>query len=210
MRLKNTVLALGLLAAGLAPSAAAAADVLVVDFQRVFRDSLAGKDAQEKLRGVSDQINNELKPEFDAFTAERDKLGPRFKDKTQQQLIAELERDESLRKQYESVQVKLQGLQQKQQLREQELQATEQRALAAVIKGTEPILTELLAERNASVVLERGSITIAAPSTDVTNEVVKRLDSRLKAVAVTKVDLVKESQDAQQRQAAQQRPSVKP
>lgn len=210
MRFKKSLLAATLLAAAFVPSLAAAADVLVVDFQRVYRDSLAGKDAQTKLRGVNDAINAELKPELDAWTAERDKLGPRFKDKTQEQLIAELQKDENLRKQYEAVQTTLQNLQQKQQLREQELQATEQRALAAVIKGTEPILNDLLNERNAAVVLERGSITVAAPNTDVTNEVVKRLDARLKAVPVTKVDLVKESQDAQQRQASQQRASVKP
>jgi hypothetical protein len=38
--------------------------------------------------------------------------------------------------------------------------------------------------------------------------VVKRLDTRLKAVAVSKVDLVAEAQAAQQRQASQQRPNV--
>jgi len=210
MHLKSAFLAASLLAAAFVPAVASAADVLVVDFQRVYRDSLAGKDAQTKLRGVSDQINAELKPELEAWTKERDKLGPRFKDKTQEQLIAELQQDESLRKQYESVQTTLRALQEKQQLREQELQATEQRALAAVIKGTEPILTELLSERNAAVVLERGAITVAVPNADVTGEVVKRLDARLKAVPVTKVDLVKEAKEAEQRQAAQQRASVKP
>lgn len=210
MRLKHTLIAASLAFAGLAPSLAAAAEpsVLVVDFQRVFRDSLAGKDAQAKLRGVGEQINAELKPEVDAFNAEREKLGPRFKDKSQEQVIAELQKDESLRKQYEAVLTRLQALQDKQQLRTQEMQATEQRALAAVIKGTEPILNELLSERDAAVVLERGAITIAAPSSDVTAEVVKRLDTRLKAVAVSKVDLVAEAQAAQQRQASQQRPNV--
>lgn len=194
--------AAGLIAAS--PVTAAAADVLVVDFGRIYATSLAGKDAQSKLRNIGDSIEKELQPEVEAVRTEQQKLGPRFKDKTREQVLADLRADQALAATYTTYAQKAQTLEQKLALRQQELQATEQRALEAVVRGSEPILQEMLKERNADAILQANTVIIASPGADITQEVISRLDQRLKAVAVTKVDLVAEQKAAQQRAAGQQ------
>lgn len=209
MRLQHLLAAAALgLAALAAPALAFAEDVLVVDLSRVYRDSLAGKDAQTKLRTIGGTVNTELKADADGVVAEQQKLGP-LKDKSDEEAQQILAGDPSLQQAYQAFVTKAQALEQKKQLRQRELQATEQRAVDAVLKGTEPILNDLLTERKALVVLERNNVAVAAPSVDITQDVITRLDVRLKAVPVTKVDLEAEARAEQQRQAAQQRPTVK-
>lgn len=201
MRISNVFTALALsLASIAAPTMAYAAEVLVVDFNRVYRDSLSGKDAQNKLRGLGESVARELQPEADAARTDQQALATRFQGKTEQQAAEELQKDAALRKTYDAAAAKIQAYTQKQQLRQQELQETERRAVAAVLKGADPILRELLTEKKASVVVEAASTVASAPAVDITTEVIARLDTRVKAVPVTKVDLVAEQQAAQARQ----------
>ena len=201
MRISTVFTALALsLASIAAPTMAYAAEVLVVDFNRVYRDSLSGKDAQNKLRGLGESVARELQPEADAARTDQQALATRFQGKTEQQAAEELQKDAALRKTYDATAAKIQAYTQKQQLRQQELQETERRAVAAVLKGADPILRELLTEKKASVVVEAASTVASAPAVDITTEVIARLDTRVKAVPVTKVDLVAEQQAAQARQ----------
>lgn len=182
------------------PTLAFAAEVLVVDFNRVYRDSLSGKDAQNKLRALGESVGRELQPEADAARADQQTLAARFQGKTEQQAAEELQKDAALRKTYETTSAKIQAFTQKQQLRQQELQETERRVVANVLKGADPILREMLTEKKASVVIEAATTIASAPAVDITTEVIARLDTRVKAVPVTKVDLVAEQQAAQARQ----------
>lgn len=201
MRISTVFTALALSLASIAsPTMAYAAEVLVVDFNRVYRDSLSGKDAQNKLRGLGESVARELQPEADAARTDQQALATRFQGKTEQQAAEELQKDAALRKTYDAAAAKIQAYTQKQQLRQQELQETERRAVAAVLKGADPILRELLTEKKASVVVEAASTVASAPAVDITTEVIARLDTRVKAVPVTKVDLVAEQQAAQARQ----------
>lgn len=201
MRLANLLTAAAIsLAAVSAPMAAFAAEVLVVDFNRVYRDSLSGKDAQNKLRALGETVARELQPEADAARTDQQSLAARFQGKTEQQAAEELQKDAALRKTYDAAAQKIQAFTQKQQLRQQELQETERRAVAAVLKGADPILRELLTEKKATIVVEAATTIAAAPTADITTEVIARLDTRVKAVPVTKVDLVAEQQAAQARQ----------
>lgn len=201
MRLATLITSAALSFATLAaPTLAFAAEILVVDYGRVYRDSLSGKDAQNKLRALSDAVVRELQPEADAARADQQSLATRFQGKTEQQASDELQKDAALRKTYEDASQKIQAFTQKQQLRQQELQETERRAVAAVLKGTEPILREMLTEKKAIAVLESAAVIVSAPSADITTEVISRLDARVKAIPVTKVDLVAEQQAAQSRQ----------
>lgn len=201
MRLATLITSAAISFAALAaPTLAFAAEILVVDYNRVFRDSLSGKDAQNKLRALGETVARELQPEADSARADQQSLATRFQGKTEQQATEELQKDPALRKTYEAAAKKIEAFTQKQQLRQQELQETERRAVAAVLKGTEPILRELLAEKKASVVLESAGALVAAPTADITTEVISRLDTRVKAVPVTKVDLVAEQQATKARQ----------
>jgi outer membrane protein len=203
MRISTLLTALALsLASIAAPTMAYAAEVLVVDFNRVYRDSLSGKDAQNKLRALGETVARELQPEADAARTDQQALAARFQGKTEQQAAEELQKDAALRKTYDAAAAKIQAYTQKQQLRQQELQETERRAVAAVLKGADPILREMLTEKKASVVVESASTVASAPAVDITTEVIARLDTRVKAVPVTRVDLVAEQQAAQARQQA--------
>lgn len=201
MRMASLFTAAALAALTLAaPSLAFAAEVLVVDFNRVYRDSLSGKDAQNKLRALGETVARELQPEADSARTDQQSLAARFQGKTEQQAADELQKDPALRKTYDTAAQKIQAFTQKQQLRQQELQETERRAVAAVLKGADPVLRELLAEKKALLVVEAATAVAVAPTADITTEVIARLDTRVKAVPVTKVDLVAEQQAAQTRQ----------
>lgn len=202
MRLISALLPAAMVAMSpLAAAPALAADVIVVNFARVYEESIAGKDARTKLQGVSEEIRRELEPAAASVRADQEKLGPRFKDKTPEQQLAELEKDPNLQQAFTATRQKLEQFVQLQQLRQQELQATETRAVNAVLAGTEPIIKQLLTEKKAAVVIEAGNAVAVSPAADVTNEVISRLNTSLKAVPVTKVDLIAEQRAAQQRQA---------
>jgi Skp family chaperone for outer membrane proteins len=73
----------------------------------------------------------------------------------------------------------------------QAIQAGGQRAAQQVIKVAEQQLSDISKERKADIVLRRQAVFFAGPTTDVTSELVKRLDKKLKSVKVTPVAVKK-------------------
>ena len=178
---------LGLLGAAVP---AHAAEIVIVDFQRVYAESTAGKDAQAKLKAIADGITRELDPEVKALKAESDATwAPRFKDKTTDQVNAELNKDAALKAKYVTYAQRENAFAQKQQVRRAELEATQQQTIQAVLNAAEPDVRAAMAAKGAVVVLEKNNVAISAPAADVTLDVLSRFNNRVKTIDVKKVDL---------------------
>jgi Skp family chaperone for outer membrane proteins len=212
MRIFKTLIMAGVVvgavfSAPIAQAQSGAAGVVVVDRARIFAESAAGKSAQTQLQTIASNIKRELEAESKPIETEAKALGPSFQDKNRQQILEELQKDEALRNKYQSYAQKLSALDEKAQIRNAELNETRNRAIAEVLRNADPLIIDIMKERNAAVVLEAGVVLMHNQAVDVTAEVVKRLDAKLKTVGVTKVDLQAEAAKAQQ---AQQQPQPQP
>lgn len=195
--LTAAVLAGALLGAGAAPAAAQAAGggaIVVVDFSRVYAESLAGKDAQAKLKAIGDAVNKELQPEATALQAEQAALGPKFQGRTQEQIIDDLKKDKVLAGKYDAFIQRSDKFMNLRQLRSQEMQATSQKALSDVLQAAATDVNAAMAAKNASIVLERRDVIAMAPASDISTDVINRFNGRVKTMAVAKVDLTKQQQ----------------
>jgi Skp family chaperone for outer membrane proteins len=195
--IKFAAAALGLAALSFAAPANAQAGssaVAVVDFNRVFAESAAGKDAQAKLKAIADSINAELKPDATALETTQKALAPRLDGKTPEQQEDELKKDKALSTQYTTFMQKRAQLAQKSQLRSQEMEATRQKAFGDVVQAAGPDITAAMQAKGAVVVMDRESVAIMAPQADVTTDVITRFSNRIKSVPVAKVDLTKQAQ----------------
>jgi Skp family chaperone for outer membrane proteins len=169
---------------------ALAADIAVVDLQRVFAESAAGKSAQAQLKTIGDNVQKELDPEAKALQSEKDTTwAPKFTGKTDQQASAELEKDQALKTKYLTYVQRTNALLQKGELRRGEMQATEQTAVQAVLQAATPDIRAAMTAKGATVVLEKGSVIVAADTVDITADVLSRFNARVKTIPVAKVDL---------------------
>lgn len=69
--------------------------------------------------------------------------------------------------------------QRKIQLRQRELQATQEKAFATINQSAEPIIRQVVAEKNCTVLLNGAAVVAAAPSLDISPIVVQRLDAKI-------------------------------
>lgn len=169
--------------ASFTPTALAqATTVVVIDEGLLLRDSKAGKDMQVKLQSIETQIKNELEPTRSALEAEGKGLQTRAQGKTQQAIAA----DTALVAELQAYQTKANGFAQRRQALSQELALTERTALVAFNKALEPVLMELVREKNAGLVLSRGQVVYASDTTDVTRALITKLDVAVPTVAVVR------------------------
>ena len=187
--LAATALAFATLAAPIA--AHAATPVIVIDYQQLFAQSAAGKDAQVKLKAIADGINRELAPEQQGVQNDQKSLGPSFQGKSQQQIMDMLKADKALATKYQAYLQRAETLAGKQELRAREYQATEQKAVTDVVTAAQSVIGDVMKARGASVALEIGSTIAMTKEADVTLDVIAGLDKKTRAIAVTKVDLTK-------------------
>jgi len=170
-------------ASTVAPIAAAqGTSIVVIDQRKIMRDSRAGKDIQTKLKSIQDQIKRELDGTAKSLESEGKSLESRTKNMTPQAIAA----DTSLKSQFESFYKKAGTFNQTRQIRARELQITEQKAWQEFFKALQPVLQEVVNEKRAQVMLDKGSIVYGAPNLDATSSVISKLDSRKPSVNVTR------------------------
>jgi outer membrane protein len=166
-----------------APSAAAQGTVImVIDEGRIVGESKAGKDMFTKLKNIETQINAELKPTRDALEAERQALATKLDGKTREAIVA----DAALVKQIEDFQKKSEDFAQKRTTLSQEYAATEQKSFIDFNTALEPVMLEVVKEKNAQVVLSRSQAVFTADTVDATASIVAKLDQKTPAITVVR------------------------
>ncbi len=185
-RLKSTAAALVLAFAAsttFVPAALAqATTVITIDEGRILRDSRAGKDIQAKLKNIETQINGELDPTRKSLDTEGKALQAKLQGKTREAIAA----DAALVAQLQAYQKKANDFGQKTSVVSQEFGLTERKALTDFNKALEPVLLEVVKEKNAQLVVSKGQVIFSADSIDATGLIITKLDARTPTIAVTR------------------------
>lgn len=156
--------------------------IIVIDEVRILQDSRAGKDIQTKLGNIQNQIEAELDPARRALESAAQVIQPKIDGKTPEAISA----DAALVTELNTFQQQRQDLGQRRQIVSQEFSLTQQQALVDFNVALEPVVMEVMRERNAQVVLSKDMTLFAADSIDVSADVIAKLDQRTPAIAVTR------------------------
>lgn len=166
--------------------------ILVVNTEMVVSQSEAGKTIPEQAEAVRANVVKELEAEAAKLKSDIEKyqqnaslMSDEVRQKTEQEL--------AVRQQY--------GLPQRAQIAEQAFRIAVQNAQAKILQQSQPILEEIVKERGATVLLDRGAVMYAAVETDVTQEVIAELDKKMKTVEVQKISLAEIEKQLKEAQA---------
>ncbi|HAJ46596.1 MAG TPA: hypothetical protein DCL54_08455, partial [Alphaproteobacteria bacterium] len=164
--------------AAAAPAAKAGpAVILFVDRSAIIRNSTVGKDIFKQVEGLAKKMEADYAPENKKLQDDIQGLQAQF------QLLAP-EAREAKRKELEG---RRQAFQKKVQDRQGEIQGGMNKARQQLEAALGPILEQMMVERGANLLLDRGMVVLGSVDLDVTQVAIQRLDSRLPKVTVTPV-----------------------
>ena len=155
-------------------SPAIAAEALILDIGKVFANSKAGQ-----------SLIGQIKTRAEALQATRDKAqkeleGDAKKIDEQKTLLTQ----EALRAKADDLRLKEIAKNQELQQELRKLEASQLTARNEILKALQPILKDVMAEKKASMIMEKRAVLISSPDIDVTDIVVKRLDGVLTSVTL--------------------------
>ena len=172
---------------------AQAQTILVMNEQRILRESAVGLHIATEIERIGGEIQAELSPlgtaiaqENDALTAETSALS---EDAVRQRpdLMARLQ----------ALQVDAANFENLRRVRAQELQATERAAVQPVLQALQAILQELVEERGADLLIDRSQVVFASDAIDITPAAIARLNEVIPTTPVNRVRLPEQQQAAQ-------------
>lgn len=170
------------IAVAFAGTSFAQSTILVVDTQKVLKDSIVGQHVARQLETIYTSASSEMKAKSSSFESKAKSLQAQASSKTS---VEELRADASIVAQVQSLKTDQQKLQVEEYYTQQELKITEAKALGQVSKRLKVIIDQIAKERNADVVLEKSLVIYGGPA-DVTDIVISRLNSQLTTVPVTR------------------------
>lgn len=154
--------------------AAPAARILIIDLRRAIATSKVGQSIQQQVNALKQQAQGQLNSEADSLKRERATL------EQQAAILAG-----PVKAQKEAAwKSRAQAFENKVQERGGLIQGGMLKANAQVEEALGPILQGIMQERQATVLLDRGSVLLAPNAIDVTGVVVQRLDMKMPAVKV--------------------------
>ncbi len=164
------------------------AKTLVVSQREVINQSIVGQDFKKQLDKIAGDIDREIKSKSSLLLSKRDQLNKEIQGLKSQ---AEIGKRPDLQKRFQSLQQEMVKFEQDRAKKINEIRETEQKALKPVREQLEVIYDYLINLKGADVILDRDVVIRfnSKHGVDVTQDVVKQLNSRLKTVRVTRVRL---------------------
>lgn len=185
-RLKNFFLAFVVSIAAFAvvapASSAQGTTIITIDEAKILRDSKAGKDIQAKLQSIESQINNELTPTKTSLETEGKALNTDLQGKTREQIAG----DAALVARLNAYDKKASDFGKARQKAANEFSLTERQALVDFNKALEPVLLEVVREKNAQIVLSKSAVIYGVDAVDVSGLVISKLDATTPTLAVVR------------------------
>jgi outer membrane protein len=154
--------------------------IVVVNLEEVFQDSAAGKAAQTELKARLDSIQARLASLRTSFGAEEQTLA-----KAQPAQGAAPAAVQAWQAKVKDYTTRKTQAEQELQKRDQDFQASRQYVLKQINDGAQPIITQIMKERGASIAMPETATLQHAASIDVTADVIARLDKALPRVSST-------------------------
>lgn len=156
--------------------AAPAAAIIIVDMDRVITESAAGKFAQTQLKTKLDSVQSRVATLRDQFGKEEETLIKAKQGNTMAQPAWE-QKVKELNQRKASAENELRG-------RERDYTQSQGYVLKQINDAVNPIITQIMREKNATIALAEAATLQHVASIDVTPDVIARLDRALPRVNV--------------------------
>lgn len=158
-------------------------NILVMNEDRILRESAAGVHIAGRLEVIQGEMDAELRAIAEPLQAEIEQINAETASLTQEAI----QQRPDLMARIQTVQQQGQQVEALRRQLTQELGLTERQALRPVLEMLPAILQEIVAERSADIIIDRANLVYAAESTDISATVIERLNQRLPTVAVNRV-----------------------
>ena len=143
-----------------------------VDFKYILNESNAGKKAQDYLKS---KLNNGIKKLKDQET----KLQDEEKKIIQQKKLIS---PEEYKKKVADLRNKVSSLQKERNKLLENISKERSKARGELLKNLNPILKEYMKEKNIRMIVDKKSILLADENLDLTDEIIKILNKKLKSI----------------------------
>lgn len=140
-----------------------------VSVENAIGASTVGKAVNTRLQQLVAQVNAELNAEKTALDNDAKALDGQRTTLDQN----------TLEQRASALQVRANALQRKAQQRDREIQATEQKAINRVGTEMEPLIRQAYQQKQCSVLINRNSVMLANPASDITPQVVTALNAKI-------------------------------
>jgi outer membrane protein len=152
------------------------ATIIIVDMEEVINTSAAGKGAQTQLQAQASALQARAQQLDAGFRAENDALNKAAESKTMTQPVLEAKAGD-LQKRVQAAQVEMSN-------KQRQFAMNQQYVGKQISDAVQPIITEVMKEKNAMIALDQGSTIQASNALDVTAVVLQRLNAKLPSVSV--------------------------
>ena len=149
--------------------APAAQQVVVVDFDEVFRTTLYGRRIIAEFQQENQALSNEFERIAEELVAEENNLSD-LRGSTEPSAFKEMAL---------AFDQKSTRLRQEQEDKRVELKLAGDEAQSDVLQQFGPIFVQIMQERNASILLEKKQVVLVIASADITKEAIRRIDQEL-------------------------------
>ena len=153
-------------------SASHAGATYFVDFKYVLNESKAGKEAQDFLKNKLDKGIKSLQSKEKMIQEEEKKI-------IQQKKVVSAE---EYKKNVTNLWLKVSNLQKERSNLISEVGKQRSKARQELLKNLNPIIKEYMEKNNIRMVIDKKSILLADDTLDITKEIVKILNSKLKSI----------------------------
>ncbi len=168
--------------------------ILVINEDQILRESAVGQHIATRLQAISTELDGELRALRTPIDEEAERLNAETAAITQEAI----QQRPDLLQRIQTVSQQAQEFEARRQQYSNELVATERAAMRPVLEALQAVLQEVVEDRNADIVIDRGALVYAGQSVDASADVIERLNARLPTVPVNRVRLPEG--DAQQPQ----------
>ena len=148
------------------------AEIRYVDFKYVLNESKAGKEAQIYLKKKLDNGIKDLKAKEKSIQEEEKKI-------IQQKKVISAE---EYKKKVKSLREKVESLQKERSSLLSSVSKERSKARNELLKNLNPIIQDYMKEKNIRMVLDKKSILLSDENLDITQDIVKVLNSKLKSI----------------------------
>jgi Skp family chaperone for outer membrane proteins len=173
-----------------APQGTPAPVILVIDRNAILRASKVGQSIVQQVNGYTQAAETEFKGTAQSLRGQEQQL---------QQQVAILAPDVK-KKKIAAFEAQQQAFQAKVQTRQAQIQGGVIQARQQVEAALGPILQQIMAERHANLLLDRGAVVLGTVNVDITATAVQRLNQKLPTVKVQLVNPPPGSLPPQQQQ----------
>jgi Skp family chaperone for outer membrane proteins len=196
MRILKTVLVAAAAAAAAAAIAvpafsqgpAGGASVAVINSERLILTSEAGKDLAKKVNDIARTMQGEVQPDAQRLQGQQKSFEDSLRAAQQKGMtIQQVRADPAIRAQAEAIEAADRQLSEKVNVLAQDLAFTRDKAYSDLLSTVDPILDEVMKQRNITLVLQASAVAKGRTEVDLTNDVLALLNQRAKTVTVARL-----------------------